>query len=108
MENLIEKLADCPQIAAHRHDLPFPGIPSRISTAICLSLDDLQINVIKKMLVLCKRGRVFIITQNGLSGFLLKCHNNCLSWISDYLRTELEGVDDKEKLAGVQSVYLKL
>ena len=108
MEKLIEKLADCPQIAAHRHELPFPGLPSRISTAICLSFDDLQTNVVKKMLVLCKRGRVYIITQHGLSGFLLKRHDNCLSWISDYLRSELDGSDEKEKRAEVQSVYLKL
>ena len=90
MENFFAELADCPHIAAHRHDLPFPGLPSRISTAICLSFDDLSTNVIKKMMVLSKRGRVYIITQNGLSGFLMKRHDNCLSWIYDCMLTDLK------------------
>ena len=33
------------------------------------------------MLVLRNSSRAFIITQGGLQGFLLNCHNNSASWL---------------------------
>ena len=108
MDNKIARIEDFPIDNAHRHDLPFPGLPSRISTAILLCFKGLKVEVIKKMLVLSKRGRVFIITQHGLSGFLLSRHNNCLSWIFDYILTDSAESDVRYKSTDVKQIYSKL
>ena len=108
MDSKITRIEDFPIDNAHRHDLPFPGLPSRISTAILLCFKGLKVEVIKKMLVLSKRGRVFIITQHGLSGFLLSRHNNCKSWIFDCILTDSVESDARYKLSNVKQIYDKL
>ena len=69
---IIGPLEEFIMITRDRHYLPFPGLESRLSSAIVLSYQGISKEVIKLTLVLSKRSRVFIISQEGLKGFLLK------------------------------------
>ena len=77
MKEITEYLAQL-QVRPHGlHSLPFQDmLPSRICTAIVFSFYGLSKYVIKLNLVLCMGSRDFIITQEGLKGFLLKVHDN--------------------------------
>ena len=56
-------------------------MPSRICSAISFSFYGLSKDVIKLNLVMCLGSRDFIITQEGLKGFLLRVHDNFNSLI---------------------------
>ena len=70
----IELLYDIPISKAHRHSLPFAKIKSRLCTAIILGFQGRQKLIVKMLIVLSKSSRAFIITQEGLPGFLIKHH----------------------------------
>ena len=66
------------------HCLPFPGLPSRLATALVLGLDDRWKTAVKKTMVLSKGARAFIITQDGCKGFILYEHVNSASWFYEF------------------------
>ena len=53
-----------------RHSLPFPGLKSRYASAIICSSFGRSKFTIKIFLMLSKESRAYIITQEGLPGFL--------------------------------------
>ena len=67
------------------HSLPFPGLQSRLGSAITLSFLGLQKRVICKVIVLSRGCRAYIITQVGLPGFLLENYGS----LAAMLTTEL-------------------
>ena len=77
MDEITEKLSQL-KIRPHgQHSLPFPHfLPSRLCTSIIFSLHGLSKDVIILNLVLCQGSRDFIITQEGLKGFLKRVHDN--------------------------------
>ena len=58
------------------HSLPFGELKSRLCIAIILGHLARKKQVIKLMLILNKSSRAFIITQDGLPGFLIPNHDN--------------------------------
>ena len=76
MQEITENLSQL-KIAKDRHSLPFPKmLPSRLCTSIILSFKGLSKDVIMLNLVMCHGSRDFIISQEGLQGFLTRVHNN--------------------------------
>ena len=71
---------DFPVEQQHKKDLPLNKLRSRLVTAVIFGLHGRKIKVIKMLLTLSKSSRAFIITQNGLKGFLSEHHNNRFSW----------------------------
>ena len=61
--------------------LPIPNLKSRLSTSIIFSYQDRRKAVVKLLLILCHSGRAFVITQDGLKGFLMTNHDNIASWL---------------------------
>ena len=58
---------------SQKHSLPFGNkLPSRLCTAIILSRYAKKKRVVKLLLILSSKSRAFIITQEGLPGFLMK------------------------------------
>ena len=70
------------------HSLPIPPIESRHASAILLSYFGRRKEVIKFLLTFHKAGRSFIITTNGLPGFLLTKHNNSNSFLYELKLSE--------------------
>ena len=64
-----------------KHALPFPGIESRNASAHILAMFDLRKGVTKTCLLVDTHSRAFIISQNGLEGFVSLKHNNINSWL---------------------------
>ena len=65
--------------------LPFPGIKSRLSSAIVLSFIGRRKKVVMRVIMLSKSCRAYIITQGCLPGFLLAQYQN----LEQLLRSEL-------------------
>ena len=77
MKEITEYLAQLQVRTNGLHSLPFSDmLPSRICTAIAFSFYGISKDVIKLNLILCLGSRDFIITQEGLKGFLLREHDN--------------------------------
>ena len=69
-----------------RHKLPSDRIPSRLSHAQIWALLKVKKEVIKTLLLLSTSSRAFIITQNGLQGFVQDyhdVHHSPSEWIAD-------------------------
>ena len=99
-EEDLTKIKTCSQ---DKNALPFPSLKSRIITAQVLMFLDRQSSVIQLMQVISRRGRTYIITQEGLHGFLLTSHNNPRSWlyeleVSDRFKDKYFGYLGKIKL----------
>ena len=72
---------DLPVEPHRRANLPWTRLKSRLSTAIICTFWGRRKPVIVTMLTLNKSGRAYIITQEGLRGFLVNRHDNLNSWI---------------------------
>ena len=70
------------------HALPIPGVQSRLCTAIIFSYQNLNKDVIVIALQLSKRTRAYIITQEGLPGFLFDHHESIESWLYEIKMSE--------------------
>ena len=79
------KLSDLPLDKSRKDNLPFPTLKSRISTAIILTFKGLQKEVVVIAIKLSKSSRAYIISQEGLPGFLKVRYTNSDSWIYDLL-----------------------
>ena len=66
-----------------KHSLPIELLKSRLATALVFSLFDRRKQVLKLLLTISKSSRTFIITQEGLPGFLLTFHDNIGSWLNE-------------------------
>ena len=66
-----------------RHLLPFDKIKSRLSTATILSFKDRKKHVIILCLTLSQSSRAYIISQEGLPGFLFKNHTCIGSFLKE-------------------------
>ena len=86
LNDQINYLDSLPVESSFAHSLPIPAIMSRHACAIIFSFHSRRKEVIKLLLTISKSARAYIITQNGLRGFLLDSHINSMSWI-DELRT---------------------
>ena len=73
--------------AGMQSSLPFHLLKSRLSTAIVLSFFSTKKKVIKLSIILSKASRAYIISQDGLPGFLLNHHNNIMSWLYELSKT---------------------
>ena len=76
MEEFYDQLSQFKVRPQARHSLPFPDLSSRICSSIICSQLGLAKEAIKLNLILSKESREFIITQQGLQGFLLRVHDN--------------------------------
>ena len=63
------------------HSLPFPSIKSRLCTAYICTHFDIRKRAVVVLIKLSKSSRAFIITQNGLPGFLLHQFDNTPSFV---------------------------
>ena len=69
-----------------KDSLPIPGIKSRLSSAIVLSFYSRRKKVISLVLVLSRASRAYIISQEGLPGFLVEKY----STLSQLMFTEFK------------------
>ena len=69
-----------------KDSLPIPGIKSRLSSAIILSFYSRRKKVVSLMLVLSRESRAYIISQEGLPGFLVEKYNS----LSELMRNEFK------------------
>ena len=73
---------------SQRHDLPFPGIKSRLVASIILGFDGCRNMVVSLSIRLSKSSRAFIISQNCLPGFIFQKHHNITSWLYEFKMSE--------------------
>ena len=69
-----------------KDSLPFPGLKSRLCSAIVLSYLNKKKKVIALINVLSRGGRAYILSQGGLNGFLTPRYDN----LSSLLFSELQ------------------
>ena len=72
-----------------KDSLPIPGIKSRLSSAIVLSFYSRRKKVVTLMLVLSRESRAYIISQEGLPGFLVEKYRG----LSELMKNEFKMSD---------------
>ena len=55
-----------------RNSLPFPGLKSRLASAIVLSFHGIRRKVVKIVITLNKASRAYMLSQDCLPGFLIE------------------------------------
>ena len=66
----VRSIADFKYDAKDRHQLPIPGLQSRLSTALIWSRFDSAKVTLKTLLLLSRGSHAYIISQDGLRGFM--------------------------------------
>ena len=66
---------------AYKHALPFKGLDSRHASAVICKHYGRRKDVIIMNLLMNRSSRAFIISQNGLEGFVDLKHDNFDSWL---------------------------
>ena len=61
--------------------LPIPNLASRGASAIIFGFYERRKEGIKTLLLLGKKSRAYVITQDGCRGFLLGYYCNSVSWL---------------------------
>ena len=91
-ENLpkAKSITDLPVDKELKHALPFPVIKSRLSSAIIMSYMYTRKKVVMRVIVINRSCRAYIITQEGLPGFLIPRYQNLASLLSSELLISLK------------------
>ena len=79
------KLSDFVVSKELRHSLLTPRLGSRLATAMIFGYQGRKKAVIKLLLLINNASRAFIITQEGLQGFLMEGHNSAQSFCQQLL-----------------------
>ena len=69
---------------SRRHDLVIPTLKSRLATAVIFGFQGLAKEVIVTLILLGNSSRAFIITQEGLRGFLNTTYSHSDSWLFEF------------------------
>ena len=105
----IQRFDQLPVSAGLIHSLPFPSIKSRLCTAYIWTHFDIRKRAVAVLIKLSRSSRAFIITQQGLPGFLLSHFDNIQSFeffaigMPAQFRAEFEMKETANKLGNLAS-----